>query len=367
MAATTTDPGQPSTGAVRTHQRLNEAALNAWFRTHVADPPQPLELSQFQRGASNPTYLITAGAQRWVLRKKPAGPLLASAHQVDREFRVMQALGGIGFPVPHMRAYCEDAAVIGTPFYVMDFLDGRIFRDARLPGMQPAERTAIYDSLNATLARLHQVDVAAIGLVDFGRPGNYFQRQIDRWTKQYRGAETETIPATERLMAELPQRMPTSEAVAIAHGDYRLENVMFHPTEPRVIAVLDWELSTLGHPLADIAYGCILYHSDSESWGTLGGVDLAAAGIPDEAAYVAAYCRRTGRAGIADFDVVLAFAMFRLAAIGQGVFKRNLIGIGNAPASSDNRHTWHLATTACDILDRAGALATQVLEQSVNP
>ena len=346
------DPGAPSIGAVRSNQQLDQPALEAWFRAHVANPAEPLQLQQFQRGASNPTYLLSAGPQRWVLRKKPPGTLLASAHQVDREFRVMQALGGIGFPVPKVRAYCDDAAVIGTAFYLMDFLEGRIFRDARLPGMAPAERAAIYDDLNATLARLHQVDVAAIGLADYGRPGNYFQRQIDRWIKQYRGAETETIPAMERLMAELPGRIPPGDEVAIAHGDYRLENVMFHPTEPRVIAVLDWELSTLGHPLADIAYGCILYHSDSESWGTLKGLDFRAAGIPDEDAYVAAYCRRTGRDSIPGFNVYLAFSMFRLAAIGQGVFKRNLVGIGNAPASRDNSHTHHLASTACAILDR---------------
>jgi len=355
MADVPSDPGAPSVGAVRDNQRLDEAALQAWFRAHIADladPAKPLQLQQFNRGASNPTYLLGAGSQRWVLRKKPPGTLLPSAHQVDREFRVMQALGSIGFPVPRMRACCEDASVIGTAFYVMDFMEGRIFRDARLPGLAPAERAAIYDDLNATLARLHQVDFAAIGLADYGRPGNYFQRQIDRWTRQYRGAETETIPAMERLLAELPARMPASDEVAIAHGDYRLENVMFHPTEPRVIAVLDWELCTLGHPLADIAYGCILYHSDSENWGTLRGLDLRSAGIPDEDAYLAAYCRRTGRAAIPGFNVVLAFAMFRLAAIGQGVFKRNLVGIGNAPASSDNRHTRQLAATACAILDR---------------
>jgi aminoglycoside phosphotransferase (APT) family kinase protein len=350
------DPSQPSIGAVRDNQRLDETALNSWFRAHVDDPAEPLVLSQFNRGASNPTYLITACTARWVLRKKPPGPLLASAHQVDREYRVMAALGSIGFPVPRMRAFCDDTSVLGTAFYVMDFLAGRIFRDARLPGLPPAERAAIYDDLNATLARLHRVDVTAIGLADFGRPGNYFQRQIDRWTQQYRGAETEAIPAMERLIAELPARIPRDgergDEVSIAHGDYRLENVMFHPTEPRVIAVLDWELCTLGHPLADIAYGCILYHSDSESWGTLSGVDLIAAGIPDEAAYVAAYCRHTGRESIADFQVYLAFAMFRLAAIGQGVFKRNLIGIGNAAASTDNRHTRQLAATACAILDR---------------
>ncbi len=346
------DPSQPSIGEVRDNQRLDMARLEPWFRANVESPAEPLVLSQFNRGASNPTYLITAGDRRWVLRKKPPGELLASAHQVDREFRAMSALGSIDFPVPKMRALCEDVSVVGTTFYVMDFLEGRIFRNARLPGMEPAERAAIYDNLNDTLARLHKVDYAAIGLADYGRPGNYFQRQIDRWTKQYRGAETDLIPELERLIAELPGRIPVSDEVSIAHGDYRLENVMFHPTEPRIIAVLDWELSTLGHPLADIAYGCILYHSDSESWGTLNGVDLKAAGIPSESDYVAAYCRRTGRDGIPGFNVYLAFSMFRLASIGQGVFKRNLIGIGNSPASGDNSHTRHLAATACAVLDR---------------
>jgi aminoglycoside phosphotransferase (APT) family kinase protein len=286
------------------------------------------------------------------MRKKPPGQLLASAHQVDREFRVMKALGATGFPVPRMRAFCEDESVVGTSFYVMDFLEGRIFRDARLPGMTPAERAAIYDELNAVLARLHGVDPDAVGLSDYGRPGNYFERQIGRWIKQYRGAETETIPAMEALIEALPKRIPADGTVGIAHGDYRLENVMFHPTEPRIIAVLDWELSTLGHPWADIAYNCILWHSRSESWGTLDGIDLASSGIPTEEDYVAAYCRRTGRDGIPDFNFCLAFSMFRLASIGQGVFKRNLDGIGTREPSTDNSGTWVLAEGALAVLNR---------------
>jgi aminoglycoside phosphotransferase (APT) family kinase protein len=346
------DPSQPTIGEVRANNRFDMAPLEAWFRAHVETPSEPLRINQFQRGASNPTFLLTAGDKRWVMRKKPPGELLASAHQVDREYRVMSALGSIGFPVPRMRALCEDTSVVGQAFYVMDFLEGRIFRNARLPGMAPAERSAIYDNLNETLARLHGVDYAAIGLADYGRPGNYFARQMDRWTKQYRGAETGHIDEMERLMAELPPRLPTTDETSIAHGDYRLENVMYHPTEPRIIAVLDWELSTIGHPLADIAYGCILYHTHSESWGTLDGVDLAEAGIPGESAYVAAYCRRTGRDSIPDFDALLAFSMFRLASIGQGVYKRNLTGIGNADATGDNSHTKDLAAIACGILDR---------------
>ena len=346
------DAGTPNLGEVRAAHRLDEAALERWLAANVEGYAGPLSISQFQGGASNPTYLLTAGSGRYVMRKKPPGQLLASAHQVDREFRVMKALGAVGFPVPRMRALCEDEGVVGTSFYVMDFLEGRIFRDARLPGMTPAERAAIYDELSAVLARLHRIDPAAVGLSDYGRPGNYFERQIGRWIKQYRGAETETIPAMEALIEGLPVRVPADETVTIAHGDYRLENVMFHPTEPRIIAVLDWELSTLGHPLADIAYNCILWHSRSESWGTLDGIDLATSGIPSEAEYVAAYCRRTGRDGIPDFNFYLAFSMFRLASIGQGVFKRNLDGIGTREPSTDNSGTWVLAEGALAVLNR---------------
>ncbi|MDP3745815.1 MAG: phosphotransferase [Phenylobacterium sp.] len=346
------DPGTPNLGEVRAAHRLDEAALDLWLAVNVEGYRGPLSISQFKGGASNPTYLLSAGEARYVLRKKPPGLLLASAHQVDREYRVMKALGDVGFPVPRMRALCEDDAVIGTSFYVMDFLEGRIFRDARLPGLEPAGRTAIYDELNAVLARLHAVDPVAVGLGDYGRPGNYFERQIGRFIKQYRGAETEVIPAMEALIEQLPGRIPAEGPVTIAHGDYRLENVMFHPTEPRIIAVLDWELSTLGHPLADLAYTCILWHSRSESWGTLDGIDLAAAGIPTEEEHVAAYCRRTGRDGIGDFPFYLAFSLFRLASISQGVFKRNLDGIGTSDPSTDNSGARTLADTALAVLNR---------------
>ena len=224
------------------------------------------------------------------------------------------------------------------------------FKELELTSLAPAERTAVYDELNAVLAQLHGVDYAAIGLGDYGRPGNYFTRQIDRWTKQYRGAETETIEAMEELIALLPERAPTEETTTIAHGDYRLENVMFHQTEPRIIAVLDWELSTLGNPLADIGYGGLLWHSVSESWGTLTGVDFKTSGIPTEDAYVAAYCRRTGRDGIEDFNFYVGFAAFRLASIGQGVFKRNLDGIGTGNASRDNSGTRGLAELALSLM-----------------
>src|SRR5258706_10001363 len=233
----------------------------------------------------------------------------------------------------------------------MDSLKGRVFGDCCMPGCEPAERAAIYDNLIETLARLHAVDWNAIGLGDYGRPGNYFERQIGRWTKQYRGAETELIPEMERLIETLPGRMPKDDTTTIAHGDYRPENVMYHPTEPRIIAVLDWELSTLGHPLADLGYNCILWHSHSESWGSLIDVDLASSGLPTEEEYVTAYVRRTGRE-IEDWNFYLAFSIFRLASIGQGVFKRNLDGIGNAIGTTDNSGTKVLARTAWDVLVR---------------
>jgi aminoglycoside phosphotransferase (APT) family kinase protein len=347
MADPPTASSLPSNlGEVRPNHRFDEARLAVWLAANVEGCKGAIEVRQFHGGASNPTFLVTSGDQRLVLRKKPPGQLLASAHQVDREYRVMKALGTVDFPVPKMRALCTDESIIGTTFYVMDFMEGRIFRDARLPGLDPAERAAIYDDVNAVLARLHQVDYQAIGLGDYGRPGNYYARQLDRWTKQYRGAETQHIEAMERLIAELPARTPADETTTIAHGDYRPENMMFHPTEPRVIALLDWELSTLGHPLADLGYICMLWDSKSVTWGSLVGVDFATSGIPTREAFVAAYCRRTGRDHIDDLNFYLAFSAFRLASIGQGVFKRNLDGIGAHDASSDNSGTVERAEAA---------------------
>jgi aminoglycoside phosphotransferase (APT) family kinase protein len=324
---------------VTTAHRFDEARLHAYLRAHIPEFGEHLVVRQFQGGASNPTFLLTAegpsGPRRYVLRKKPPGQLLSSAHQVDREHRIMKALEG-QVPVPHMRLLCEDPQVIGVAFYVMDFLDGRIFRDATLPGVAPSERAAIYDQLNLTLATLHQVDFEAVGLGDYGRPGNYFERQVARWTRQYRDAETELAPAMEALIAELPGRIPKDQSVSIAHGDYRLENVMFHRSEPRLIAVLDWELSTIGHPLADLAYNGFLWRSRSPSWGSLQGVDFATSGIPTEADYVAAYCRRTGRAGVEDWSFYMAFGIFRLAAISQGVYRRVLAGNAASDRPAEN-------------------------------
>jgi len=320
-----TTPEPPVRDVVEKH-RFDEAKLHAWLKTALPEIGERPLVRQFQGGASNPTFLLTrADGRHYVLRKKPPGQLLSSAHQVDREYRAMKALED-HIPVPRMRALCEDPEVIGTSFYVMDYLEGRIFRDATLPDQTPAERAAIYDDLNATLAKLHGVDFEAVGLGDYGKAGNYFERQVARWTRQYRDAESESIPAMDALIERLPARIPADQSVSIAHGDYRLENVMFHPTEPRIIAVLDWELSTIGHPLADLGYNAFIWRSHSPGWGSLDGVDFKTSGIPTEAEYVDAYRRRTGRAEIADWPFYMAFGIFRLASISQGVYRRILSG-----------------------------------------
>jgi aminoglycoside phosphotransferase (APT) family kinase protein len=342
-------------GEVAPAHRFDEAGLRRHLETHIEGFGANLRVQQIKGGASNPTFKLTTegpnGPLAYVLRKKPPGQLLASAHQVDREYRVMKALQDTGVPVPRMRHLCTDDSVIGTSFYVMDFLDGRIFRDATLPDLSPKERAAVYDELNATLAKLHKVDYAAAGLGDFGRPGGYFERQVSRWIKQYRGAETQSIPAMETLIEALPARIPPDRSVAIAHGDYRLENVMFHPSEPRLIAVLDWELCTIGHPLADIGYNGFLWHSEGASWGTLQGVDFKTSGIPTEAEYRDAYCRRTGRGSIPDWNFYVAFGVFRLASISQGVYRRTLAGVTPSDRPAVNG-TPRLAEQALEILNR---------------
>jgi len=344
---------EPSVREVSEAHRFDVARLDAYLQREIPEFGADLVVQQFAGGASNPTFLLTtqrgAGAWRYVLRKKPPGQLLASAHQVDREHRIMKALEGSGVPVPHMRHLCVDPEVIGTAFYVMDYLDGRIFRDATLPGVAPADRAAIYDDLNATLAKLHKVDFRAVGLGDYGKAGGYFERQLKRWVTQYRGAESEPIPEMEELIAAFPEMMPADDSVTIAHGDYRLENVMFHPEEPRLIAVLDWELSTIGHPMADIAYNCFMWRTDSVGWGSLLGVDFATSGIPTEADYLAAYCRRTGRAGIDNWNFYMAFGIFRLASISQGVYRRVLSGSVASDRPAING-TQHLARQALSIL-----------------
>ncbi len=319
-----------TTAEVREQHRFDTAALERYMREHVDGFSGSLTVQQFRGGQSNPTYYLRAGGKEYVMRRKPPGKLLPSAHAVDREYRVITALGTTGFPVPRTYALCQDDSVIGTWFYVMDCVHGRVITDPAIPGLAPHERGAIYDSLATTLARLHTVDWQALGLADFGRPGNYFARQIHRWTQQYRASETEKIEAMERLITWLPEHIPASDEVALVHGDFRLGNVIVHPTEPRVAAVLDWELSTLGHPLADLAYNCLPYRFTRE-WEGLADKDLAALGLPTEQEYVAAYCRRAGREGIPDWEFCLAFAMFRLSAIAQGIMGRVVSGTANDP------------------------------------
>ncbi len=306
--------------------KFDQAGLERWMAAHVAGFSGPLTVTQFKGGQSNPTYKLETPGKTYVLRRKPPGDLLPSAHAVDREHRVMKALGETGFPVPAMRGLCEDESVIGTAFYVMDFVEGRIFWDPYLADLPAEERRAIYDASNETLARLHSVDHEALGLGDYGKPGNYFQRQIGRWTKQYKAAETQTIEAMDRLIEWLPENAPEQQRVSIVHGDYRLDNMIFHPVEPRVIAVLDWELSTLGDPLADFTYQLMQWRTPKEIRSGFLGVDLQALGIPTEDEYVRAYCERTGREGLDSLEFYFAYNIFRLAGIAQGVYARALAG-----------------------------------------
>ncbi len=312
------------TRAVADAHRFNEARLASWMAAHVEGFEGPISVRQFRGGQSNPTYRIETPGAAYVLRRKPPGKLLASAHAVDREFRVISALFDEGFPVPRPFALCEDDAVIGTVFFVMACVDGRIFWDLDLPGSNPSERAAIYDDVNRTIARLHGFDAGALGLADFGVPGNYFERQISRWTRQYRASETETIEPMDALIDWLPGNIPADDSSSIVHGDFRLDNMIIHPTEPRVIAVLDWELSTIGHPLADFTYHLLPWRMPEIGIGSIGlrDKDLAALGIPEEDDYVRAYCERTGRTAIEHRGFYTAFNLFRLAAILQGIAGR---------------------------------------------
>ena len=329
------------TGTRPLAQPLDTVALEAWLAAHVHGFAGPLAIEQFKGGQSNPTYLLKTPGAHYVMRSKP-GPvakLLPSAHAIEREFAVMGALAGSAVPVPAMLALCEDESIIGRAFYVMSFMAGRVLWDQSLPGLSNADRAAHYDELNRVIAALHQVDFKAVGLADYGKPGNYFERQIGRWSKQYLASVTEPNPAMDALLAWLPAHIPASardeREVSIVHGDYRMDNVVFHPTEPRIIAVLDWELSTLGHPLADFSYHCMSWHIQTSGAARgLGGKDLAALGIPSERAYVQRYCERTGRADVdavmADWNFYLAYNLFRIAAIVQGIAKRVVDGTASS-------------------------------------
>ncbi|WP_322058375.1 phosphotransferase [Paraburkholderia sp. J63] len=333
--------------------------LGDYMREHVDGFAGALHVEQFKGGQSNPTFLLESGRRRYVMRRKPPGALLPSAHAVDREYRVIRALAGTRVPVARAYALCEDADVIGTAFYIMEYVEGRIYWDSALPGLSSAERGAMYDEMNRVIAALHSVDPVAVGLADYGKPGHYIERQVARWTKQYRAAETERIEAADCLIAWLPQHVPCGDESRIVHGDYRLDNVIFHPHEPRILAVLDWELSTLGHPLADFAYHCMTWRMPMHQGRGLAGIDLAALGIPDEAAYLQRYLQRVMRTSNqpvseADWGYYLVFNLFRLVGILQGVHARALQGnASSAQALEVGKRTRPLA-------DLAWTLAQQI-------
>lgn len=315
------------------HQ-FDEEKLARYLEQQVDGFKGPLSAEKFAGGQSNPTFAINAHSGRYVLRRKPPGQLLKSAHAVDREYRVINALANTDVPVAKAYHLCEDDSIIGSMFYLMEYVDGRIYWDAALPELNNSERSAFYQEMNRVLACLHSVDVEAVGLGDYGKPGNYFQRQVSRWSQQYRASETHTIPAMEQLLSWLPANQPDDDGrVSLVHGDYRLDNMIFHPTEARVLAVVDWELSTLGHPYADLAYQCMqLRLPKGGNLSGLMGIDRNTLGIPNEEDYVASYCKRMGIEGIPNWNFYLAFSFFRLAAIVQGIKKRALDG----NASSDN-------------------------------
>jgi aminoglycoside phosphotransferase (APT) family kinase protein len=328
--------------------RVDARRLEDYLRAHIAGLAGPLSLEQFRGGQSNPTYRVSAGQARYVLRRKPPGKLLPSAHAVDREYRVMTALRGSDVPVPKTFCLCEDESVIGTSFYVMEYVEGRVFWDPALPELSQTERAAVFADMNRVIAALHRADFSALGLDDYGKPGGYLARQIARWTKQYRASETEPIETMERLIDWLPQHIPPGEQTAIVHGDYRLDNLVFHSREPRIVAVLDWELSTLGHPLADLAYHCMSWRVPGGTFRGMLGLDLPMLGIPTEAEYVAAYCRRVGRGPIdpREWEFYLAYNMFRAAGIAQGIMGRARDG------TATSAHALEAGRSARDMAER---------------
>lgn len=331
------------TAAVRTAHRFDEDALAHWMAAHVDGFAGPLRVEQFKGGQSNPTYKLSTPGRNYVLRRKPPGPILKGAHAVDREARVLEALGRVRFPVPHVYGLCTDENVIGSWFYIMEMVEGRIFWDASFPNVDRDERPAYFGAMNKTIASLHAIDHEALGLGDFGRSGNYFHRQIARWSRQYCDDEQAgRNPDMDRLLDWLPRHIPDRDETRIVHGDFRCDNMIFHPTEPRVIAVLDWELSTLGDPLADFAYHAMMYAMPPHIVAGLAGSDIAALNIPSEQQYVADYCARTGRENIADWSFYIAFNFFRLAAIFHGIKGRVIRGTAASPHARERAEAFPL-------------------------
>tara|TARA_B110001454_G_scaffold207113_2_gene218210 strand:+ start:12259 stop:13326 length:1068 start_codon:yes stop_codon:yes gene_type:complete len=355
MNAATADANTGTT-AVRKGYAFDEAALAEWMTAHVAGFAGPLAIEQFNGGQSNPTYKLVTPSKSYVLRRKPPGEILKGAHAIEREAQVLTGLAKAGFPVAHVHALCTDDSVIGTWFYIMDMVEGRIFWDAALPEIPALERPAYFDAMNDTIAALHSVDYNAVGLGEYGRPGNYFARQIARWSKQYlEDADAGRNADMDRLIEWLPANIPDGDETTLVHGDFRIDNMIFHPVEPRVLAVLDWELSTLGHPLADFAYHAMMYHMPPYIVAGLFGADLEALNIPSEKDYVAAYCARTGRADIPNYGFYLAFNFFRLAAIFHGIKGRVLRGTAaSAHAAARGEMFPELATIAWTQATRAG-------------
>lgn len=338
------------------HLKFDEAALSRYMEQHVDGFEGPIAVKKFKGGQSNPTYLITTPSKKYVLRRKPPGKLLPSAHAVDREYKVMTALGTQDFPVPKTYALCEDDSVIGTAFFIMDFVEGRIFWDANLPEVAKEDRAPLYHALIDTLADLHSVDYEAAGLGRYGKPGNYFERQIGRWSKQYEAAETSTIEEMNNLIKWLPTAIPADDATSIVHGDFRFDNAIMHPSEPKTLAILDWELSTLGHPLADFTYFLMVWHMPRSVRGGLMGLDLAAEGIPTMQEAAERYAKRTGRDAVSHIDFCLAYNMFRLALIIQGVYARSLQGNASSPeAKKMGDNVQPLAALAWSFAVKAGA------------
>ncbi len=339
-------------GPVREAHRFDEARLDAWLAENVEGYSGALQVLQFKGGQSNPTFWLADRERQYALRKKPPGKLLQSAHAVDREYRVMHALRDTDVPTATMYALCEDETIIGTPFFVMEYVDGRIFWNVQLPELARDERRAVYDELARVLAAIHAVDIEGVGLADYGRPDAYVARQVSRWTKQYVASQTADVKPMNALIDWLPAHIPDDEATALVHGDYRLDNLIFHPQEPRALAVIDWELSTLGHPLSDLAYTCMLYDVMLPKIGGLAGTNFEKTGILSEEAFVARYCELVGREGVPDLAYYKAFSLFRLAAIAQGVYKRSIDGNASSPeASLFGAAVPHLATIACGLVE----------------
>jgi len=340
---------------VREAQKFDEKALTNYLMECLPRFAGELNIHQFKGGQSNPTFHIkTTDGKEYVLRKKPKGKLLSSAHAIDREFRVIRALQETDVPVPKVTLYCDDESIIGTEFYVMEYLSGRILRDPLLQGMSKEERKAIYKSMGETLSALHNVDFKAVGLGDFGKTGGYIARQISLWTRQYQASSNKTIAAMDQLMDWLPENIPADETTSIVHGDFRIENLMFHETKPEVIAVLDWELSTLGHPLSDLAFNCMTYYlpSDNELAKGFIGADLAALGISLEEEYVADYCNKTGRNGISNWHFYMAFSLFRTAAIQHGIYARALKGNASSEIALKFGNIFsYVAEQGCSVID----------------